>query len=177
MTTLFIVRHAFAVAKQIWAGRDAQRPLDCSGDDEAELLASWFDSAPNFIASSPTVRCLGTVLPLFDRFHVDIVTRSELLSGRIASAAELVRSTIARGVGSAVMCTHGEVIPELLSSLPIVDASDPFERCAKGSIWEIQTLPEGLLATYYESAERSRKQFLDDGAATVPSSLSLAHVR
>jgi len=156
--SIFIVRHAVAVAKHDWSRSDQHRPLTESGEHEAAAIARWFDDAPSVIVCSPTLRCVATVLPLAERFELDIVTRTELLPRAPTAAAELVRSLIARSIDSAVVCTHGELVPSLLYSLPIVDASHTPEHCAKGSIWAIDSLPAGLRATYHQTPERQTRR-------------------
>jgi phosphohistidine phosphatase SixA len=152
--SVFIVRHAVAIAKQDWASSDQQRPLTRVGEHEALSIAQWINDAPSLLISSPTLRCVGSLLPLAERFQLDLFTRTELLPGHPAGAAELVRSLLTNSFHSAVVCTHGEVIPNLLNALPIISATDTLDNCDKGSIWEIETLPNGLNATYHQSAQR-----------------------
>ena len=76
---LFLIRHAAAVAKHNWARSDQQRPLTETGEHQATAIAHWFNQPPTVIVCSPTVRCIASVLPLAQRFELDLLTRAELL--------------------------------------------------------------------------------------------------
>jgi broad specificity phosphatase PhoE len=95
---------------------------------------------------SPTARCIETVLAFARDHELDIVARRELAIGRVSAAAELVRQ-LQTTRGHAVVCTHGEVIPPLLTSLGYV-AEGASVACAKGSVWTIDDRAGG--ASYVE---------------------------
>jgi len=83
------------------------------------------------IVSSPTTRCVSTLLPFADIGERDVATRRELVIGRANAAAELVRQ-LQRSEGDAVVCTHGEVIGPLLETL---FGEAPVRPTAKGAVW------------------------------------------
>ena len=147
---LYIVRHALAVDRSEWRRGDAHRPLTECGEAQALALTAWFDEPPSVVVSSPTLRCLGTVLGIAERFETDIITRSELLPGRPSAAAELVRGLLIRRPAVLVVCTHGEVIPSLLASLGVTDSTGPVDHCAKGSIWQVERDVGRVLARYID---------------------------
>lgn len=147
---LYVVRHALAVERSTWTRGDAHRPLTEYGEIQARSIAALVDEPPAVVVSSPTLRCVGTVLALAERFEVDIITRSELLPNRPAAAAELIRGLLIRRPAALVVCTHGEVIPSLLASLGVTDSTDPLDRCNKGSIWRIDHDARRVSARYIE---------------------------
>ncbi len=149
--TLYIIRHAVAKGKGSWRGPDALRPLTQLGLQQAVAIAGWFQHSVDIVVSSPTVRCLATVLELALRQQIDPVLRSDLLKDRPEAAAELVRQLLL--TRTAVVCTHGEVIPGLLRTLRVHPVSSTrLDVCEKGSIWQIDGDDEHdgrLIGTYH----------------------------
>lgn len=146
--TLYLLRHAVAVPKDRWADDDVLRPLSGRGRWQTTELVRWFGARPpvQTIAASPTARCLATVLPVAASCDLDIVARRELLPGRVSAAAELVRHLLA-GADS-IVCTHGELIPELLEALGATSDEAPPWPCAKGSVWALTRTEGGITADY-----------------------------
>lgn len=152
---LVIVRHGVAVPKQRWRGDDAMRPLTPQGYAQAEALAAWL-GAPAVverIVCSPTLRCLATVLPLATAHGGSLSTCAALLPGRVTEATALAAALLhehGTAVGpAAVVCSHGEVIPELLSSLGLDGSSGPLDRNRKGSAWTITRGSDGAVHGEY----------------------------
>lgn len=135
--TVYLVRHAVATAKATWPDDDLLRPLNRRGRLQAQWLASWLAERAQFglIVSSPTVRCVATVLPLAAVTGRDVLTRSELAVGRAAAAAELLQQLL-RSHEDAVVCTHGEVIGPVLAQ--VLGRREPFVA-AKGSVWTLMS--------------------------------------
>lgn len=182
--TLYIVRHAVAVAKDRWTRSDVLRPLTAKGVRQSEALATWFagtgadpdgvvDGAVGevveVVVSSPTVRCVATVLGLTRPLAVEVRTDAALAVGDPDGAAALARGLLAsHGCvegPAAVLCSHGEVIPGLLEALTPFRATHSLQNCAKGSVWALSTTAAGPVARYHDPssirAEPSR------GPATV----------
>jgi 8-oxo-dGTP diphosphatase len=155
--TLYLVRHGLAVSKSRWRGDDAHRPLEARGMDQARALAEWLPGPVSAVLSSPTLRCVGSMLALAERHRVDICTRWELAVGHPEQAAALLRDLLHRS--GVVVCTHGEVLPGLLGSLPIDEHDHPLERTAKGAVWTIVGGAAGapLRATYHEFGTGPRR--------------------
>jgi hypothetical protein len=98
------------------------------------------------VVTSPTVRCLATVLGVARWSGTDVAVDRRLLPGAGPLAADVARPLLS---GEAtVLCTHGEVIPALLRELGVdldlepgveVDLTDQAVGipCEKGSVWEI----------------------------------------
>ena len=111
--TILLVRHASAGKRKQWHGDDRLRPLDKKGRAQAARLPAAFrEFAIDRICSSPYVRCRETVEPLARALGLMIEERDELAEGAgcyapLALVFELAEQT-------AVLCTHGDVIYELL---------------------------------------------------------------
>jgi len=159
--TLYIVRHAVAVAKDRWSSSDVLRPLTAKGVRQSEALATWFagtgaelEEVVDIVVSSPTVRCVATVLGLARPHAVDVRTDLALALGDPAGAAALGRALLAshgRAEGpAAVLCSHGEVIPGLLEALTPFRATHSLQNCAKGSVWALSTTNAGPVARYHD---------------------------
>jgi 8-oxo-dGTP diphosphatase len=111
--SFLLVRHASAGKRKQWSGDDRLRPLDEQGREQAARLpAALSEFRIDRICSSPYVRCRQTVEPLALALDLEIEERDELAEGAgryapLALAFEL-------GGQTAVLCTHGDVIFDLL---------------------------------------------------------------
>jgi len=111
--TLILLRHASAGDREHWSGDDRQRPLDERGWRQAEeLTLSLGPARLNRIVSSPYVRCTQTVDPLARRYGLRIEERLELAEGATREEALAIVKEL-QGT-EAVLCTHGDVVFELL---------------------------------------------------------------
>ena len=114
------------------------RPLSKKGWRQAEGLLDLLRPFPvKRLLSSPYVRCVQTVEPAASALGLDIETRDELGEGASTAAAlELARSLAGT---TAVLCSHGDVVPALLFAFVEADGlalpEDP--PCAKGSLWAL----------------------------------------
>jgi broad specificity phosphatase PhoE len=135
--TLYLVRHAHAGDRYHWDGDDAERPLSRKGERQTAAIAEALAPEPiTRILSSRFRRCLQTVEPLADRLAIELEVAEPLAEGASGTAA-LALTRELTGV-EAVLCSHGDVIPELLGLL-LADGmamSGP-RRCEKGSVWRI----------------------------------------
>jgi 8-oxo-dGTP diphosphatase len=91
---------------------------------------------PTRIISSPYLRCLETVRPLAGAAGLVVEDDDRLAEGEGRRAVELVRAVGGAG-DNAVLCSHGDVIPEILATLANEDRVDlgPAPRVEKSSIW------------------------------------------
>ena len=133
-----LVRHAHAYARKEWSGDDRLRPLSDSGLRQAEGLIAVFGNfpRPSRVLSSPYLRCVQTVGPLAQAHHLEVEPAEDLAEGQSAAAVGLVRALAADNVA---VCTHGDVIAEILVALADEDMLDlgPNPRQAKGSVWAL----------------------------------------
>jgi broad specificity phosphatase PhoE len=136
---ILLIRHANAGARSEWAGDDRLRPLSRKGARQAAALVKKLTPLqPDRILSSPYVRCVQTVEPLAERLAVKVETTEELAEGSVGEAIALVRANA--GTGSVALCTHGDIVPEVLVALADEDHLDlgPSPRQPKGSVWILE---------------------------------------
>jgi 8-oxo-dGTP diphosphatase len=134
---LMVVRHAQAVTRSEWDGDDTLRVLSRRGVKQSRLLvARLLEFKPARILSSPYLRCLDTVRPLAGAAGLAVEEEERLAEGGGRPAVELVRSLSVAGE-DAVLCSHGDVIPEILATLANEDRVDlgPAPRVEKASVW------------------------------------------
>jgi 8-oxo-dGTP diphosphatase len=147
--TLLLIRHGHAGSRKDWSGDDRLRPLSAKGRRQARALVVQLDPwAPSRVLSSPYERCIETVRPLAHELGLKVEASEELAEGAGPDAIELVRSLRDTHVA---LCTHGDVIPDILVALADEDRLDlgPAPRQAKGSTWVLEsTKGRFVVATY-----------------------------
>ena len=132
---MLLIRHAHACPRKDWAGEDELRPLSARGQRQARHLVAVIEAyAPQRILSSPYLRCLATVGPLAGRLNLRPELTEDLAEGEGLAAVSLVRALADEKVA---LCSHGDVIPEVLVALADEDRLDLGlrPRQAKGSVW------------------------------------------
>ena len=145
-----LVRHAHAGQKRHWSGPDAERPLSIRGWAQAEgLLDTLADLHVERLLTSPSLRCRQTLLPLAAALDLDLESVDDL--GTDGDVDRLVELLAARDSDGAVLCTHGEVLGELLARLRARGdiATEGRLRCEKGSTWVLERAPDGRLHAHY----------------------------
>jgi 8-oxo-(d)GTP phosphatase len=169
--TVLLVRHAEAGERQTWQGDRDRRPLTTAGQRQAETLRALlplFGAAR--VYSAPPVRCRQTVEDLAADLGVAIVDEPLLSeegyrADRAAGLRRLVEIAT-EAESPAVVCSQGQVIPDLVSTLtdsagltpPDAPRSDA--PSSKGSFWGLffsggsSTPPVLLTADYYDDARR-----------------------
>ena len=113
--SLFVVRHAKAGSRHNWDGDDELRPLSKAGRRQSDAIADRLAGEDvRSLWSSPYVRCVDTLVPLGLRLGLEVVAEPRLAEGgTFESALDLLHAV---GDG-AVLCSHGDVIPELIEAL------------------------------------------------------------
>ncbi len=116
MGVAYVVRHAKAGDRSDWPGDDRLRPLTKSGQRQAEALAEMLEGEPiDKILSSGYLRCMQTVEPLGARRKLSVEPVKELEEGAGGdSVLRVIQKYRGRNV---VLCTHGDVVEELLEGL------------------------------------------------------------
>lgn len=136
--SLLLIRHAHAGARKDWDGDDRSRPLSGKGVRQADaLLVNLAPWPVQRILSSPFRRCMQTMEPLAADLGLTVEPCPALGEGQGAKALQLVRALADEKVA---LCTHGDVIPDVLVSLADEDRIDlgPRPRQAKGSVWILE---------------------------------------
>jgi broad specificity phosphatase PhoE len=148
--TLYLVRHAKAGSRRDWGGPDPERPLSGKGRRQAEGIVDLLADRPvRRVLSSPYVRCVQTVEPLADKLGLPVEDAPAL--GEDASLTEAVALLRHLAGTTAVLCTHGDLIPPILDTLAADDGLPlpPDYPFAKGSIWELEVVNGRWLAARY----------------------------
>jgi len=135
---LFVVRHAKAGDRKRWTGGpDALRPLSKNGRAQSAALADrLLEEKPTRLVSSPILRCVQTLEPLGERAGLDVEPDERLIEG--ASFEESL-ALVAEMPDRAVLCSHGDVIPDLISALVrrgMALATEPDWR--KATVWVLE---------------------------------------
>jgi phosphohistidine phosphatase SixA len=113
---LLLVRHAHAGDKRRWQGPDDLRPLSLAGQAEASGLVVRLEDYPiRRILTSPTLRCHQTLQPLAPDCHLRV--EREVAFGVDAERARVQALLEDLRDQDAVVCTHGEVIEQVLTRL------------------------------------------------------------
>ncbi|KAA0209864.1 hypothetical protein EDM80_13610 [bacterium] len=132
MTTVYLIRHAEALAREAWSEDDRDRPLTEKGQKQAFQLAQHLrKSGIGEVRTSPAQRCRETVVPLATALGVELLVDNDLYEG--GGALKLPA-----GEGVYALCSHGDKIPATLDALGI-----KWEKCKKGSIWKLELAKSG----------------------------------
>ncbi len=141
--TLLLVRHAEAESRSGWNAPDVLRPLSPRGRRQATGLVHLLgDRFPiGRLVSSPSLRCIETLSPLAAVLGLTLEVSSALAEGSEAEAAvKMARAGATLPWTALVLCSHGDLIPNLLE---VIQASDDLDlgrspRCQKGSTWAFE---------------------------------------
>jgi 8-oxo-dGTP diphosphatase len=134
--TVYLVRHAKAGSRRNWSGDDSQRPLSRPGVKQAQQLADVLERVGiSRIVSSPYARCVQTVEPAARRLRIPVDRSDALAEG--ATTAEAVELFEKLATENAVLCSHGDVLGELLMYLADHGVRLEDFRLEKGSMWVV----------------------------------------
>jgi 8-oxo-dGTP diphosphatase len=136
---VFLVRHADALSRTDWQQPDDLRPLTKRGVKQAEGLADLLaGTGTRRILSSPSARCRLTMAPLAERLGIEVGVANELLEGAPGDKAVAFADRVAKRKSGVVLCTHGDVIPDVLRRLAAKGMKLHDElRWPKGCAWEL----------------------------------------
>jgi 8-oxo-dGTP diphosphatase len=135
--TVYLVRHAKAGSRKAWTGDDELRPLSKAGKAQARALTKRLaGEGITRVFSSPYVRCHQTVEPLAERIGVPVDPSDALREG--APLAESLRLVEKVAGEDAVLCTHGDVLGNLLLHFAHLGVDLETDRIEKGSVWALE---------------------------------------
>ena len=107
------------------------------------------------IFCSAAVRCQQTIWPTANQFGIQIELSNSLSEGSTSQTSDLVEQLAQAEISdtSPNLCSHGDVISELIRSLTLKGMSTPKRKgFAKASVWELSfsngTIESGL---YHDS--------------------------
>jgi 8-oxo-dGTP pyrophosphatase MutT (NUDIX family)/phosphohistidine phosphatase SixA len=126
---IIAVRHGKAVPPGTWDGPDATRPLMQRGTDQSVAIAKGIAAfAPERIVSSTAARCLATVDPLARLTQLAVKASAGISQDAYGSGGASVEEIIAKRIKkqrTVVLCSHGPVLPHLISEVAIRTKSTP----------------------------------------------------
>jgi len=120
---LVVLRHAKALDREEWDQADALRPLAPRGRKQANaIVGPLLAFGVRKVISSPAERCVKTVKPLAAALgrKIDktaLISQDEWEEG--ASDARTIVGERVRARKPAVLCSHGPVLPDILSELAL----------------------------------------------------------
>ena len=151
---IYLVRHAHALDRSGWNVDDLDRPLSDRGREQAIRITDFFAGhSVRAVYSSQAVRCIDTVASTATAHGHDVEVRAELTEGaRPNDLLELLRDEALLD-DDIVMCSHGDLIPEVLNRLLREGMAVLGPRgCEKGSIWELETRGRDITRGVYTAA-------------------------
>lgn len=124
---VLLVRHAKAMLRKDWTGRDQRRRLTGRGRRQAGQLVPLLEAyRAARLASSPAVRCMETLAPYAAHAMIDIDTfdlfTEEEGTTRQAEVEERVRRLAAGLKKPTVLCGHRPVLPAMRAGLSLPPA-------------------------------------------------------
>jgi 8-oxo-dGTP diphosphatase len=120
---LVALRHGKAKSRAAWTGTDASRPLTARGRRQANaIVGPLLAFGVRKIVSSPAERCMKTVAPLAASLARRIEQTPLISQDAWEDGTADVRAVVGERVRArraAVLCSHGPVLPEILSELAL----------------------------------------------------------
>jgi len=135
--TIYLVRHARAGSRQRWKKDDALRPLSKVGRAQAVGIARTLGRRRvDRVISSPHLRCCQTVELVATKRETPMELSDALAEGApLAEALRLVEKHLGEHT---VLCTHGDVMRDLLDHFARHGVKLRDHRMEKGCIWVLE---------------------------------------
>jgi 8-oxo-dGTP diphosphatase len=126
---LIALRHGKAEPRGHWKGNDASRPLTARGVKQAATdvptIESW---KPQRIVTSDAVRCVATVAPLAAATGITPKREPGISQDAYEEGQGRVREVVGKRIRSgksAVLCSHGPVLPEIMREIALATGTMP----------------------------------------------------
>jgi 8-oxo-dGTP diphosphatase len=150
-TEVLLIRHAHA-GKRGNGADDERRPLSSKGLRQAAAIAERYRGlALTRTVTSPYLRCVETIVPLALAGGTDVEELDDIAEGA-GSAAAL--ALIEQAASPIALCTHGDVIGEVLALLDRRGVPLDADGLAKGSTWELTVADGVVTAGHYVAPPR-----------------------
>ena len=115
------LRHGKAVPASSWNGPDSTRPLEHAGIEEARAAARAIAAyRPTKLISSTAARCISTIEPLATMLGLDVKATAAISQDAHEYGVANVHRVISKRVAkrdTAVLCSHGPVLPEIIDEI------------------------------------------------------------
>jgi broad specificity phosphatase PhoE len=152
--TVYLVRHARAGSRQRWKKDDALRPLSKVGRVQAAGLAqSMARLEVERVVTSPYVRCVETVEAIAAKRNLTIATSDALAEGAPLSEALRVFEKVVDQ--EAVLCTHGDIVRDLLDHFARHGLKLRDHRLEKGSVWVLDVTDGEVTGARYQAPPKT----------------------
>lgn len=150
MAQVVVTRHADAGNRHQWTGDDRRRPLSPKGWRQAQGLVDLLGPFPfTELRSSPYARCRQTLEPVAEARGLVVLDDDDLAEG--GGLEPVLDAAVRRGQGACWgVCTHGDVLGELLQQLVdrrLLDVGQVVLR--KGGSWVLEVAPSGVVGARY----------------------------
>jgi broad specificity phosphatase PhoE len=146
--TTYLVRHAKAENRRDWDGPDELRPLTKAGRRQADGLVEMVGAAGiTRIVTSPSLRCRETMRPLAEHVHAPIEVSDALAEG--SSLVDALRQLEKVTHEQVALCSHGDVLGDLLNHFARQGVRLDDDRCEKGSVWALEVEDGAVTAASY----------------------------
>ena len=138
IATFYVVRHARAGSRSHWTGDDRKRPISPKGQKQAARLVEQLAKVSiTAVYSSPYLRCAQTVEPLAKARELAVQHSPHLAEGRGITGLYVFFNN--EELDDVVLCTHGDVVWELVEDLTNRRVLPAFrEQFEKGSTWVVE---------------------------------------
>lgn len=106
-------------------------------------LPGQLPGVPAVVYSSPSLRCIATVLPLARAHGLEITTLATLYEG---GSADAMLDRLRGEPSPVVACTHGDVLADLVGVLIRAGVRLPSQHVEKASTWTLE-LRDGVISS------------------------------
>ncbi|MFN8026509.1 MAG: phosphoglycerate mutase family protein [Acidimicrobiia bacterium] len=143
-----MVRHAKAGDRHGFDGPDHLRPLSKNGRRQADALASVLATAGvTKLVSSPYVRCMQTLRPAAKLLGTEVAPNDALAEG--AGKRQALRLIAAHLDAPVALCSHGDVLGDILQHYLDQGVDLQGDRVEKASIWVLHVNDGDVRAATY----------------------------
>lgn len=137
---LYLVRHGSAGVRNDADPADTERHLDAFGLRQAVQIAERLSGEDiTVVLASPAARCVETIEPLASSLGLEVEIDDRLFEGTDVDASWALVEALIDHDEVAVLCSHGDVIPELIRRAKGRGMEVPGKAgCSKGSLWSLE---------------------------------------
>ena len=133
---IIALRHGKAMPGHSFDGTDAERPLLPQGKQDSDVAARGIAAyAPEKLITSDAVRCRQTIAPLSELMGLKAKKTSKISQDAWENGEAEVEKVVAKRLRkgmTAVLCSHGPVLPEIIEQAARLTNS-PVDRSVRAS--------------------------------------------